>query len=58
MTFKSVGRRIGGKVIMKVLSTQCNFIIGLLLENKTSDEVTVKVKTLKVALLVAGTSFG
>lgn len=50
--------RIGGKVIMTIHFTQCNFIVGLLLENKTSAEVTVKVTALKAALLAAGIRFG
>jgi len=50
--------RVGGKVIMTMLFTQSNFMVGLLLENKTSAEVTAKVKALKAELLAAGTSFG
>lgn len=56
--FDTVIGRIGGKVIMTLHFTQCNFMTGLLLENKTSDEVTVKVTALKAALLAAGTRFG
>jgi len=56
--FDTVIGRIGGKVIMTVHFTHCSFMTGLLLENKTSAEVTVKISALKAALLAAGTRFG
>jgi len=39
--------RIGGKVILTLDFTFCNFMVGLLLENKTSFEVTEKLRNLK-----------
>ena len=50
--------RIGGKTIMTLHFTDCNFMIGLLLENKTSAEVIRAVKSLKHRLFNAGFSFG
>ena len=44
--------RIGGKVILTLDFTFCNFMIGLLLDNKTAAEATAKIRSLK-ALLVA-----
>ena len=42
--------RPGGKTIMTMLFTDCNFMFGLLLENKTSAEVTEKINILKTRL--------
>jgi IS30 family transposase len=39
--------RIGGKVIMTFDFTLCNFMFGLLLDNKTSVEAASKIRTLK-----------
>lgn len=50
--------RIGGKVIMTIHFTSFNFMIGILLENKSSCEVAQKIKILKEKLSAAGFSFG
>jgi IS30 family transposase len=50
--------RIGGKVIMTIDFTFCNFMVGLLLDNKTSLEVTKKVEDLKRKLKKEGIRFG
>lgn len=39
--------RIGGKVILTIHFVSCNFMVGLLLENKTSLEAATKIKALK-----------
>jgi IS30 family transposase len=52
-----IGRQ-GGKAIMTFDFTFCNFMFGLLLENKTAAEATLKIHSLKVALSVGGISFG
>lgn len=48
---------VGGKVIMTLHFTAFNFMIGILLENKTSAEVAQKMKALKQQLSVNGFSF-
>jgi len=48
----------GGKVILTFNFTFCNLIFGFLLNNKTSAEVTNKVKLLKSTLSEEGYSFG
>lgn len=50
--------RVGGKTLLTFDFTFCNFIIGLLLENKTSSEVTNKIKALKQKLLENNYTFG
>ena len=50
--------RIGGKVIMTFDFTFCNLMFGILLENKTAAEVSIKIKSLKADLSVAGFKFG
>jgi len=50
--------RIGGKVIMTLDFTFCNFMVGLLLENKTSLEVTEKLTCLKSDLVANNLRFG
>jgi len=52
-----IGRQ-GGKVIMTFHFTFCDFMFGILLENKTADEVAVKVRSLKIDLDIADISFG
>jgi len=49
---------IGGKVIMTLHFTFCNFMIGLLMDNKTSAEATMKVTSLKERLAGAPGGFG
>lgn len=49
---------IGGKVIMTFDFTDCNFMFGLLLENKSAAEASSKVAVLKQQLVEAGMSFG
>lgn len=48
---------VGGKVIMTLHFTAFNFMIGILLENKTSAEVARKMKVLKQQLADNGFSF-
>jgi IS30 family transposase len=52
-----VGRQ-GGKVIMTFHFTMCDFMFGLLLDNKTADEVAAKVRTLKADMKGADIRFG
>jgi IS30 family transposase len=52
-----IGRQ-GGKVIMTFDFTFCNFMFGLLLDNKTAAEAVLKIRDLKVALDVGGIRFG
>ena len=49
---------IGGKVVMTFDFTFCNFMFGLLLDDKTAAEATLKVRTLKVTLCKGGIRFG
>ena len=48
--------RIGGKVIMTIHFTSCNFMIGLLMDNKTAAEGAVRFSSLKSVLRHAGIS--
>lgn len=50
--------RVGGKVILTLHFTFCNFMIGLLLDNKSSAEVTNKIEDLKIRLKQNEFSFG
>ena len=50
--------RIGGKVIMTFDFTFCNFMFGLLLDNKTAAEATSKIHALKTWLREGGVRFG
>jgi IS30 family transposase len=50
--------RIGGKVIMSFDFTFCNFMFGLLLDNKTAAETTMKIRALKESLAGQGFRFG
>jgi len=50
--------RIGGKVIMTFDFTFCNFMFGLLLDNKTADEVASKIRALKAVMNGAEIRFG
>ena len=50
--------RIGGKVIMTFDFTFCNFMFGLLLNNKTAAEASLKIRTLKKSLHAGGVRFG
>ena len=50
--------RIGGKVIMTFDFTFCNFMFGLLLDNKTAAEAAIKITALKKALHDGGFRFG
>ena len=52
-----IGRQ-GGKVIMTFDFTFCNFMFGLLLDNKTADEAASKIRSLKSELASANISFG
>lgn len=48
--------RIGGKVIMTVHFTSCNFMIGLLMDNKSAAEGASRFSALKNRLRMAGVS--
>jgi len=50
--------RIGGKVIMTFDFTFCNFMFGLLMDNKTAAEATLKIRELKERLQIGGIRFG
>jgi IS30 family transposase len=50
--------RIGGKTIMTFDFTFCNFMFGLLLDDKTSAEATRKIRALKEAFAENGLRFG
>lgn len=50
--------RVGGKVILTLNFNAFNFIVGILLENKTAAEVSSKISELKERLKTFGFSFG
>ena len=50
--------RIGGKVIMTIHFVNSDFMIGLLLENKTAAETANKIQALKAELKALGFNFG
>lgn len=50
--------KIGGKVIMTIHFVNSDFMIGLLLENKTAAEAASKIKKLKAELKALGFNFG
>ncbi len=50
--------RIGGKAILTFGFTMCNFMFGLLLDDKTATEVTQKVRSLKERLISNDIRFG
>ena len=50
--------RIGGKAILTFNFVPGNFIFGLLLDNKSSFQVTTQINALKTRLLSAGKPFG
>lgn len=50
--------RIGGKTILTLHFTLCNFMIGLLLDNKSATEVSNKITALKIHLKTNGCAFG
>ena len=50
--------RPGGKVIMTFDFTLCNFMFGLLLDNKTAAEAASKIRTIKAHMADNGVIFG
>jgi len=50
--------RVGGKVILTMDFTFCNFMFGILLDNKSSHDVAEKIAALKSKLLAEGIKFG
>jgi len=50
--------RIGGKVIMTFDFTFCNFMFGLLLDNKSASEAAMIIRRLKNNLAIHNTRFG
>jgi IS30 family transposase len=53
-----IGRREAGKAIVTFDFTFCNFMFGLLIENRTSVEVTEKIELLKTVLASESEKFG
>lgn len=49
--------RLGGKVIMTFHFTFCNFMFGLLLDDKTAAEVSAKIRAFKQKLRASGLRF-
>ena len=49
---------VGGKVILTLCFTFCNFMAGLLLDNKTALEASSKIRGLKERFAAAGKRFG
>jgi IS30 family transposase len=50
--------RIGGKAIMTFDFTFCNFMFGLLMDNKTAAEAALRIRVLKTVLCDGGVRFG
>ena len=50
--------RIGGKVVMTFDFTFCNFMFGLLMDDKTAAEATLRIRALKGSLKESGVRFG
>jgi IS30 family transposase len=50
--------RVGGKVILTLDFTFCNFMLGILLDNKTAAETTEKILALKAMLAANRIRFG
>lgn len=50
--------RIGGKVIMTIHFVTCDFMIGILLDNKTAAEAADKIRQFKQSLKYSGFDFG
>ena len=50
--------RVGGKVILTLHFTLCNFMVGVLLENKSAAEVSAKILALKHAFVQNELRFG
>lgn len=50
--------RVGGKAILTFDFTFCNFMFGLLLDDKTAAEVSLKVRSLKEKLFTSSICFG
>lgn len=50
--------KIGGKVILTIHFVQSDFMIGLLLDNKTAAEAASKIQALKAELKALGFNFG
>ena len=48
----------GGKVLLTMDFTVCNFMLAILLDNKTAAETANKIKAFKTKLSAAGVSFG
>ena len=50
--------RVGGKVIMTLHFVSCDFMVGILLDNKTAAEAGSKIRMLKETITDAGFVFG
>lgn len=50
--------RVGGKVILTLVFTFCNFMAGVLLNDKTAAETAKKIQSLKNRFAAAGLCFG
>jgi IS30 family transposase len=53
-----IGRRIAGKAIVTFDFTFCNFMFGILIENRTAAEAAEKIERLKARFTSAGIRFG
>lgn len=56
--FDTVIGRAGGKLILTIHFTSCDFMTGILLDNKTSAESASKITAMKARLKASGFSFG
>ena len=56
--FDTVIGRVGGKVILTIHFVHSDFMIGLLLENKTAADAASKIQVLKAELKALGFNFG
>lgn len=56
--FDTVIGKVGGKVIMTIHFTNWDFMVGILLDNKTATEAASKISALKKKLKISGFSFG
>ena len=56
--FDTVIGKVGGKVIMTIHFTNWDFMVGILLDNKTATEAASKISVLKKKLKISGFSFG
>lgn len=56
--FDTVIGRVGGKLILTIHFASCDFMTGILLDNKTGAESASKITAMKASLKASGFSFG